>query len=80
MDKNKSESIGRPKGRKETRAKYILSFINIDNGKFEPVDNFATIDDISNYLATKNIHYKKQTLQFIRNGNVKNEFIKIEYI
>jgi hypothetical protein len=78
MDNNNvTKKMGRPKGSKEKRKNYELQFKNINDGNFVTVDNFSTIADLNLYLATKNIHIQKQTLQYICNDKVQNEFIKI---
>jgi hypothetical protein len=78
MDNNNvQKKMGRPKGSKEKRKNYELQFKNIKDGMFETVDKFSTIAELNLYLATKNIHIQKQTLQYICNDKVQNEFIKI---
>jgi hypothetical protein len=78
MDNNNvTKKMGRPKGSKEKRKNYELQFKNITDGMFETVDKFSTIAELNLYLATKNIHIQKQTLQYICNDKVQNEFIKI---
>jgi hypothetical protein len=79
MENNKIivKKLGRPIGSKEIRKNYKLLFKNINDGDFSTVDNFSTISELNLYLASKDIHIQKQTLQYICNGKIHNEFIKI---
>ena len=81
MDNNNvTKKTGRPIGSNEKRDNYELSFKNIYTGTFEPVNKFKTINELILFLSTKNINIQKQTLQYIANGKVNNEFIKIVHI
>ena len=77
MEKIIIKKNGRPLGSKNNRNNYELLFINITNCQYESLIKFNTFDNLNLFLASKNIHIQRQTLQNICSGKVSNDFIKI---
>ncbi len=69
----------RKTGSTQNKINYKLKIRNILEDRFIDAGEFATHEDIANFLKTKNINYTKMAIQKI-SQNQNNEFFQIIHV
>lgn len=71
---------GRPSGSRKLQLNYELQYYNLIEQQFQPIQQFATLDAIHQFLTERGITISLPTLKKYYNQKTESNFIRIVHL